>query len=121
VGTDSSVITGSFEPQASGTFTNASLSGNYFFGDEAPVVKTSSLQAGVATPDGINTINGTSDSNQAGTLVGGQTFTNSYAVSSTGRTTVGSNNVLYIVSPSKAYLMSIKAGKADATITVIEK
>jgi hypothetical protein len=124
VGTDSAVISGSFEPQTSGTFNNASLSGNYFFGDEAPVVKTSSLQAGVATSDGVGTINGTSDNNQSGTLVGGQTFTNSYAVSSTGRTTVGSNNVLYIVSPSKAYLISIQAapnGRTDPTITVIEK
>lgn len=121
VGTDTSVITGSFEPQVGSSFTNASLSGSYFFGDEAPVVNTSSLQSGVATPDGVGTINGTSDNNQAGTLVGGQTFTNPYTVSSSGRTTVGSNNVLYIVSSSKAYLMSIKAGKADSTITVVEK
>jgi hypothetical protein len=121
VGTDTSVTTGSFEPQASGTFSKASLSGNYFFGDETSVVNTSSLQVGVATSDGVSTISGASDANQAGTLAGGQTFTNSYAVSSNGRTTVGNNNVLYLVSPSKAYLMSIKSGKADSTITVVEK
>jgi len=122
VGTDNAVISGSFEPQATGPFSNASLSGNYFFGDLAPVVKTSSLESGVATANGVSpgTITGTSDNNKSGTLVGGQTFTNAYTVSSNGRTTSG-NSVLYIVSASKAYLMSIKSGKADSTITVVEK
>jgi hypothetical protein len=126
LGTDTSVTTGFFEPQVGTNFTNASLSGNYIFGDQAPVVSSSSLSSGIASPNGgtPGTISGTSDNNQVGTLVAGQAFTSPYTVSSNGRTTMGTapdTNVLYIVSSSKAVFISTKTTKTNSTITVVEK
>jgi hypothetical protein len=126
VGTDTSVTTGFFEPQVGTSFTNASLSGNYIFGEQAPVVSSSSLSSGIASPNGgtPGTISGTSDNNQIGTLVAGQAFTAPYTVSSNGRTTMGTapdTNVMYIVSSSKAVFISTKTTKANSTITVVEK
>jgi hypothetical protein len=126
VGTDTSVITGFFEPQVGTSFTNASLSGNYIFGEQAPVVSSSSLSSGIASPNGgtPGTISGTSDTNQIGTLVAGQTFTAPYTVSSTGRTTAGTapdTSVMYIISSSKAVFIDTKTGKTNATSTVVEK
>ena len=126
VGTDTSVTTGFFEPQVGTSFTNASLSGNYIFGEQAPVVSSSSLSSGIASPNGgtPGTISGTSDNNQNGTLVAGQTFTAPYTVSSNGRTTIGTapdTNVMYIVSSSKAVFISTKATKTNSTVTVVEK
>ncbi|MHB8499605.1 MAG: beta strand repeat-containing protein [Candidatus Acidiferrales bacterium] len=124
VGTDNSVTTGFFEPQVGSSFTNASLSGNYIFGDQAPVVSTSSLSTGIANPNGTGSISGTTDNNQNGSLVAGQTFTAPYSVSSNGRTTIGTapdTNVMYIISSSKAVFISTKTTKTDPTITVVEK
>ena len=126
VGTDTAVTTGFFEPQVGTSFTNASLSGNYIFGELAPVASSSSLSSGIASPNGgtPGTISGTSDKNQSGTLVAGQTFTSPYTVSSNGRTTMGTapdTNVMYIVSSSKAVFISTKTTKTNSTITVVEK
>jgi hypothetical protein len=126
MGTDTSVTTGFFEPQVGTNFTNASLSGNYIFGDQAPVASTSSLSSGIVSPTGgtPGTISGTSDNNQIGTLVGGQTFTAPYTVSSNGRTTLGTapnTNIMYIVSGSKAVFISTKTTNTNSTITVVEK
>jgi len=125
VGTDTSVIAGSFEPQSGGPFTNASVVGNFAFGDVSPTVSAGTLSVGVVTANGAiptGTINGTSDNNSSGTLTGGQTFSDTYVVAPSGRTTTGSgNNLLYIVSGTKAVLMNTKAGKANSTITLVEK
>jgi hypothetical protein len=126
VGTDTSVTTGFFEPQVGTSFTNASLSGNYIFGEQAPIVSSSSLSSGIASPNGgtPGTISGTSDTNQIGTLVAGQTFTAPYTVSATGRTTAGTapdTSVMYIISSSKAVFIDTKTGKTNATSTVVEK
>jgi len=126
VGTDTSVTTGFFEPQVGTNFTNASLSGNYIFGDMAPVVSSSSLNTGIASPNGATpgTISGTSDNNSSGTLTAGQAFTATYSVASSGRVTITSGtdtNVMFIVSSSKAVFISTKAGKANSTVTVVEK
>jgi len=126
VGTDTSVTMGFFEPQVGTNFTNASLSGNYIFGELAPVVSSSPLSSGIASPNGgtPGTISGTSDNNQIGTIVAGQTFTAPYTVSSNGRTTMGTapnTNVMYIVSSSKAVFISTKTTKTNSTITVVEK
>jgi hypothetical protein len=126
VGTDTSVTTGFFEPQVGTSFTNASLSGSYIVGDLAPVVSSSSLESGIASPNGATpgTITGTSDNNQNGILVAGQTFTAPYTVSSNGRATVGTapdTSVMYIISSSKAVFIDTKTGKTNATSTVVEK
>ncbi len=124
VGTDLSVSAGFFEPQAAGPFSNSSLSGNYITGDMAPVVSNSGLTTGVATSDGNGNVTGTNDDNQSGTLTSGQTFAATYSVASNGRVTVttGSDtNVMYLVSGSKAVMISTKSTNTASTITVIEK
>src|SRR5207302_8170397 len=126
VGTDTSVTTGFFEPQVGTNFTNASLLGNFIFGDMAPVVSNSSLNTGIASPNGATpgTISGTSDNNSSGTLTAGQAFTATYSVASNGRVTITSGtdtNVMFIVSSSKAVFISTKPGNANSTITAVEK
>jgi hypothetical protein len=124
VGTDLSITAGSFQPQAAGPFSNSSFSGNYFFGDLPPVVSSSGLTTGVATSDGNGNISGTNDQNQSGTLTAGQAFTATYSAASNGRITVTSGsdtNVIYLVSGSKAIIMSTKSGNQDSTISEIDK
>jgi hypothetical protein len=124
VGTDTSVTTGFFEPQVGTSFTNASFSGNYIFGDIGPVVRSSSLGSGVANANGTGTISGTSDDNSSGTLTAGQAFSATYSVSSNGRaviTSSGNTNAAYFVSSSKAVFISTSATTTNSTITVVEK
>lgn len=124
VGTDSSVTAGSFEPQSAGPFNNASLSGNYAFGDVAPVVSGSTLSTGVITATSSTTqIAGTSDNNSSGSL-SVQSFTATYSVASSGRVTTTSGtdtNVLYLVSSSKAVLISTKTTNTNSGIKVVDK
>jgi hypothetical protein len=124
VGTDPSASGGFFEPQAAGPFSNSSFSGNYITGDMAPVHSTSALSTGVASANGTGTITGTDDENQSGTLTAGYTFTATYSVASSGRVTVTSGSdtdVMYLVSGSKAVMISTKSTNTASTITVIEK
>lgn len=119
LGTDARVATGFFEPQVGTSFTNASLSGNYGFGDLAPVVSSSALKTGIATP------NGAVPGSIGGTALPGHVFVPlPYTVSSNGRAILGTppnTNTLYIVSSSKAVFISGKPGKKDSTITIVEK
>jgi hypothetical protein len=126
VGTDTSVTTGFFEPQVGSAFTNASISGNFTFGDMAPVVSTSSLSSGVVSPNGLTpgALAGTSDQNSSGSLSAGQAFTASYTVAPSGRATItstGDTNVMYIISTSKAVVISTNTTTTGPTILVIEK
>jgi hypothetical protein len=86
--TDSVASFGSLEPGGSG-FTNASLSGNYFIGTIAPEGSQVGDTSGVATFDGVGTIQGTTDeSDPGGILIGDKTNSQPYAVSSNGRFTI---------------------------------
>jgi hypothetical protein len=121
VDTTAAVMTGTIDPQAIGPFTNASLSGNYIFGNAPPVLNTTTLSSGVAAADGAGTLSGTADLNADGTLAGGQSFSTAYTVSSTGRTILGSNaDILYIISPTKAVYMPIASETTDPIITSLE-
>jgi hypothetical protein len=62
--TDSSVTTGFFEPQTGGPFSNASLSGNYFFGTVPPAAIDSAVASGVGTSTGDGTLNLTIDESE---------------------------------------------------------
>ncbi len=122
VDTTSAVATGTIDPQAVGPFTNASLTGNYSFGDAPPVLNSTTLSSGVATADGAGTLSGISDLNNDGTLAGGQSFSTTYSVSANGRTTLGTNvDILYIISPTKAVYMPIAAGTTNPNITFLEQ
>jgi hypothetical protein len=124
VGTDGSVTTGFFEPQVGSSFTNASFSGNYIFGDIGAVVSSSSLSSGVVNSNGAGTIAGTNDSNSSGTLTAGQAFSATYSVSSNGRAVItsgGDTNAAYFVSSSKVVFISTSATTTNSTIQVVEK
>ncbi len=55
--TDSSVASGFFEPQTGAPFSNASLSGSYYFGTVTPAVTGSVVASGVGTSSGDGTLN----------------------------------------------------------------
>jgi hypothetical protein len=107
VGTDPGVSAGSFEPQLGTNFDNASFAGPYAFGGASPMW-SGVLSTGVFTADGAmptGHITGTSD--DIGSL---PPINDTYTVLANGRTTTGSGNILYIVSPSKAVVMNVAIG-----------
>ena len=108
-----SATAGLLEPQSIGPFTGASLSGGFIFGDDTPVVKTSTLQSGVITANGVANISGSADQNQAGVLTGGMAISDTYAVAPNGRVVLNSTKqIMYIISPSRAVVVS-----SDPTVT----
>lgn len=123
--TDDRVETGSFEPQApapTGGFTNASVSGAFFFGDIMPAIGGVSMNSGELSFDGVSALSGAQDSNQFTGLLSGQAVADTYMVSANGRTTTGSGSlVIYIVSDSKAVSLGVTAGEANAAVSIFEK
>jgi len=93
--TDGQASFGSIEPGGSG-FTNASLSGNYFIGTLAPEGSQVGDTSGVASFDGVGTIQGTTDeSDPGGILIGDNATSQPYAVASNGRFTItGQSNTI---------------------------
>ena len=107
VDTNPSATAGMLQPQSIGPFTGASLSGNFIFGDGPPAAKTSTLQSGVATADGIANIASTIDQNKAGVLTGGMALPDTYTVAANGRVVLSaSKQIMYIISPSKAVVVN---------------
>jgi large repetitive protein len=114
LGADDVVATGFFEPQTGGSFTNASANGSYSFGVTAPMTPNVSNESGVAMFDGAGTVGGTTDSSSLGSgLSGNQAFFDTYSIASTGRGTIGSGNILYIISPTKAILMDATSANSS--------
>lgn len=118
--------TGRIESQTSGTYSNASLTGNYYFGTvpmaAAPSGSGSSAAApslnyssGVAVADGSGNVTLTVDTNSSGVVTSGTPTTDTYSVASNGRGTLGTNasiptqTIFYIVSPTKYYYLSVPA------------
>jgi hypothetical protein len=118
--TDPNGATGFFEPQATGPFTDSSIDGNFFLGVVLPGF-AAQISSGVAVlSDG--TINETSDIDQHGSLLVGQTSEDTYAVSPTGRATTGSGNqVIYIVSPTKFVMIDVNPADGLPVIKVAEQ
>ena len=102
---DSSGASGRLQPQVGGPFSNASLSGSYFFGTEEILSSSGgSVDSGVATVSGGNSLNITDDeSHTGGDLNFGQSQNFPFAVAASGRVTlaVGTDNstVGYLSSP----------------------
>jgi large repetitive protein len=102
-----SATAGMLEAQSAGPFTGASLSGNFILGDGPPVAKASILQSGVVSANGIANITGTIDQNNAGVLTSGMALTDTYTVAANGRVVLnGSKQIMYIISPSRAVILS---------------
>lgn len=102
-----SATSGLLEAQSIGPFTGSSLSGNFIFGDGTPVVKTSTLQSGVASANGIANVGSTIDQNAAGVLTAGMALADTYTVAGNGRVVLsGSKQIMYVISPSKAVVVN---------------
>lgn len=134
--TDSASVIPSFatlEPQSAGPFTNGSLSGTYFVGTlpmlsaGAPGNPTPALnmQTGVETFSGSGSASGTFDINFSGGTTTDYPYSDTYAVATSGRTTLTSGSaVIWIVSASKAYALMIGQGQPSSpnpTILVLQK
>jgi Putative Ig domain len=128
VGTDSSVTAGSFEPQSPGPFLTSSTV--FGFGTISPAEQNIDYEAGWVNFNGSGTVSGATDDTS---LFGGQnvdnTFSQTYAVASNGRGTVGSsstpNVIFYVVSGTKAILFNAynqagTQGKADPAVEVAQ-
>jgi Putative Ig domain len=122
VDADPSATAGLLEAQSVGPFTAASLSGSFIFGDGTPVVKTSTLQSGVASADGIASITSTIDRNTAGVLTGGMALADTYTVAANGRVVLsGSKQIMYIISPSRAVVVSSDPTNTSPNLRVWDK
>jgi hypothetical protein len=108
------------EPQSAGPFTGASLDGNFSFGNP-PIPLLPTVSSGVAALK-AGTINLTSDTNEDGTLLFGQSSQDTYVVAANGRVTPGSGNaVIYIISPTKFLMLDLNPTNATPGITVAEQ
>lgn len=115
LGGDTSASSGLLQPQSGSPFTNSSFKGNYLGGsialDNASVLNEVEL----AVPDGNGNIAFSYNSSGPKGLASNQTLTGAtYSVGSNGRTPVtasdGTTRVFYIVSPTKALLLSGEGG-----------
>jgi hypothetical protein len=105
---------GTFEPQSGGPFSSSSANGSFFFGSLAinsvPVDPTGNtpplvFDSGVVTLSS-GSLSGTEAQNSSGTLNSGSgSISGTYTVASDGRVTTNANVLLYIVSPTKVYLL----------------
>jgi large repetitive protein len=118
---------GTLEPQAAGPFTDASLSGVYFFGT-LPLLSPPqtgngiayNIESGVLGFDGKGNMNATVDVNSSGVPQTDLTAIDTYSVASDGRATQGSGSaVIWIVSPSKAYALQISQGQPSSSNPII--
>ena len=111
VGTDPAVSFGFLEKQTGGPFSDASISGLFFFGGDAPTTG-SHYDSGTATFDGAGGITGTDDSSGPNGLRPGAispTMGGTYSFSTSfvpqGKGNVGNNSIAYIISGSKLIFM----------------
>jgi hypothetical protein len=123
--TDKQVMAKSSEPVTGGPFTNASLNGKFSFATIDPPIAEDSTSAGYATFDGSGNVNGTSDDNAAGLLSLGNAFSQTYAVSASGRTVLPATGtpqtLIYIISPAKVVIFDIRPSTTNPTIQVAEQ
>jgi hypothetical protein len=103
---DPAVSIGYFEPQSTGTFSNSSVSGNYFFGVTPPAVSASTVDSGVAASTGNGVLTSTEDASSLSGLTTGQSLTDTLTIGSNGRVTDSLGNILYIITSSKIVLIN---------------
>jgi hypothetical protein len=112
------------EAQAGGPFSNASVSGNYFFGDLPSPVSTGDSFSGRC---GVLTANGAGSTSGFGCLSVFSGFGGTYSVAANGRATQiiengfdGSSIIFYLISPSGLVAIEVNPGRSSG-VTVIEK
>ena len=108
---------GFVEVQSGGPFSTASISGNYIFGVAPPAVPASVLASGVATSTGNGTLNITADQSGPLGLALDQAITASgFTIASNGVGTDSVGDAIYMISPTKAVLISVSAVAPDVVI-----
>jgi uncharacterized repeat protein (TIGR01451 family) len=124
VGTDSQAQFGFVEQQTGGPFSNASISGAFFFGGDAPTT-ASQYQSGTVNLDGAGNVTGSGDvAGPSGLKVdaispsNGGTYSFSSSSTPVGKGTVGTNMIAYVISGSKIIFMS--AG-TDPEVFIVQK
>jgi hypothetical protein len=119
---DTTAAAGFFEQQTGTTFSNASISGNYFLGTVAAAVTGSGVASGIGTSSGKGTLDFTVDtSHPMDLLTADQEETLKFTINKdTGRSpdTLG-NFIIYVVSPKKVVVMN--ATSLWPTIMVLQK
>ncbi|MGO9455138.1 MAG: putative Ig domain-containing protein [Candidatus Binataceae bacterium] len=111
VGTDSTVSFGTLTPQTGSNFDNASLLGNYYGGSQQPIDDNVNEQVEFVNANGSSpsgSLNGISDTNGTGGPQTGGNISNTYVVSSSGRTVISGSSgaaILYIISPTQAVVL----------------
>jgi hypothetical protein len=110
LGGDPSASSGLLEPQSGTGFNNGSFKGNYL-GGSVPLSSASAMnEVALAAADGNGNVTITYDNSGPKGLVTNTTTTGTYVVGSNGRITVtaadGTARVFYVVSPTKAALLS---------------
>ena len=120
VGGGVSAPSGIVEPQSTGPFSNASVSGSYFLGTETPGCECVPEESGVATANGSGGLTGTLDSGRYGGLLqANQPLPVSvYSVNADGTGNVGTNTALIVISTSKFLWMDSSINPA---VTLLEK
>jgi hypothetical protein len=123
IGAGADVSSGSLDAQAAGRFTNSSLTGNYALRTVAAPSSSSAFEWGMVKSAGLGQLDGTEGSvSPKGLRLPEGTFSETYAVSPSGRAAMGSGGVvLYFISPSRAVLLDMRAGVTNATIVEIQK
>lgn len=109
--TDGAVTTGLFEAQTGAPFSNASLSGNYFFGSVPPGTPAPAMVSGVGTSTGDGTLNLTGDQSEHAFILlnNGWTAELSVTVNADGKVT---NNDPWLPDMIVAYMISDKKAVA---------
>jgi hypothetical protein len=119
LGTDSNGTFGILEPQAAGSFSNASFSGAYAFGIEGPLASTATMESGIITADGNGNATGTTDQSGPTGLTQNQSFNFTSSFPANGVGNVGSGTTAILISGNK--LVFINNTSPNPTITVVEK
>jgi hypothetical protein len=115
LGGDTSASSGFLQPQSASSFTNSSFQGNYLGGSIALDSASVLNEVELAVPTGNGNIAFSNNNSGPKGLASNQTLTGAtYSVGSNGRTPVtasdGTTRVFYIVSPTKALLLSGEGG-----------
>jgi putative Ig domain-containing protein len=130
---DTAASAGNMEPQVGSSFTNSSASGTYGFGAINPAVPGVNNEEGTITfTSSSASINGTSDKNSSGGLSPDNLATSSYAINSTGvglfpagctLTGTGANceNLLIVISPTRAVLLKVKASNTTPVLDILQQ
>lgn len=123
VSTGPGASSGTLAARAAAVFGDASLSGGYVVGTVAAPSRTSSLEWGVVTGAGSGRITGMAGGVSAtGARIPLVRFSDTYTVSANGRGRIGGEAAaVYVISPSRAIVIDMTPGQANATIRSLTK